>query len=157
VGRLDLSSAKKELKLADHMLYVTMPLIADERLFMSIIDHLFKSASGTIGKYLEREVSYKRIEVMPKDVKSQIELFKRRYVSKLGLNNKTVEMLDSLMSAKNARSNVQSNFARKDKFVMISRDYRVHTIDKDSIKRYISLQKELIRRIEAETHGGRGL
>ena len=154
---MDLSSAKKELKLADHMLYVTLPLIADERLFISIIDHLFKSAVGVIGKYLEREVSYKRLEVVPKDAKSQIELFKRMYLPKLGLDRKTGEMFDSLLSAKNARSNVQSNFARKDKFVIISRDYRIHTIDKDSIKKYISLQKKLISRIEVNAHGKRDL
>lgn len=153
MGGLDLDRAKKELKLADHMLYVTMSVVADERLFLSIVDHLFKSVVEVVGKYLEKEAMYKRIEMLPKDTKARLELFKRKYVSRLGLDKKTVEMLDHLLSANEARVNAHSKFAKKDKFVIISRDYRVHIIDKASIKRYISLQKELINRIGSDTVG----
>jgi hypothetical protein len=153
MGGLDLDRAKKELKLADHMLYVTMSVVADEKLFLSIVNHLVNSVVEVVSKYLEREAMYKRIEMLPKGTKARLELFKRRYVSKLGLNRKTVEMLDHLLSANEAKVNAHSKFAKKDKFVIISRNYQVHIIDKASIKRYISLQKELINRIEGDTVG----
>jgi len=153
VGGLNLERAKKELKLADHMVYVTMPLVGDGKLFISVIDHLFMSITESIGKFLEREKNYKRLELLPQDMKERVELFKRRYAAKLGLDGKTIEMLDHIVAASGARSNSQSQFVRNDKFVIISRDYRVHAIDKVAIKRYISLQKELIIRLEASKDG----
>ena len=58
-----LQDAIKSLKLADHMTYVTFPLINEYRLLLKIFDEIYKSVINNVNAVLCYEYLYKRIRL----------------------------------------------------------------------------------------------
>jgi hypothetical protein len=143
-----LADARRELSLADHMVYVTMPLITDRNLFMSAVGHIYNSVVGAIRAFLEYERTYNRIVTMPTNTKDQVDLFLVRYTHDVGIEPKVVEMIQKITSLGLASKTSYTQFKRSDKFVILSPNYKVLTIDQDSIKKYLSLHKVFISKIE---------
>jgi hypothetical protein len=142
-----LSKARRELGLADHMTYVTMPLITDRNLFMSVVGHLYNSVLNTIFAFLEHEKDYKRLVALPPSERDRVDLFLSRYTHNLEIESKTVDMIRKIVNLGLASKGSYTQFKRSDKFVILSPKYNVLTIDKDTVKKYLSLQKLFINKI----------
>ena len=61
----NLVQAIKNLQIADHMAYVTYPLINEKRLLLKIFDEIYKSIISCINAILNYEYLYKRIKLSP--------------------------------------------------------------------------------------------
>ena len=59
----NLKEAARHLQIADHMTYVTFPLINDYRLLLKIFDEIYGSIIGCVNAILNYEASYKRIRL----------------------------------------------------------------------------------------------
>jgi hypothetical protein len=142
-----LKDAQKELSIADHMVYVTMPLLTDKNLFISLVDHLYKSMFYSIMGFLKNEMYYKRLFAMPREDKNIVDFFLRKYAHNLEVNKDELEMIKRMTNIGIATSKSYTQFKRSDKFVVLSQNYRVLEIDQSIIKKYLSLQKKFIVKI----------
>ena len=59
----NLKEAARHLQIADHMTYVTFPLINDHRLLLKIFDEIYGSIIGCVNAILNYEAMYKRIKL----------------------------------------------------------------------------------------------
>ena len=69
--------ANKRLKLADHMLYVTYPLVKDHKLLIHILENIDKSLKCSIDAYLRYDRIYKRIKANPETFLEKINIFSK--------------------------------------------------------------------------------
>ena len=59
----DLMEASRHLRIADHMTYVTFPLVNEHRLLLKIFDEVYLSIINCVNCILNYESLYKRIRL----------------------------------------------------------------------------------------------
>jgi len=82
-------TAIKSLKIADHMTYVTYPLVTEQRLLLKIFDEIHKSVINCINTILNYEYLYKRIRIY-KDNRDNLETF-IKCAKRYDLNNEQIK------------------------------------------------------------------
>ncbi len=99
----NLEEAVKHLKIADHMTYVTLPLVNEKRLLIKIFDEIYKSVIGCINAILNYEFLYKRIRLY-KCTRDNLDVFSQKCAKGYDITNiqlkKIKEILDEKTSQK---------------------------------------------------------
>ncbi len=133
----NLKEAARHLQIADHMTYVTFPLINDHRLLLKIFDEIYGSIIGCVNAILNYEASYKRIRLY-NGFNNNLETF-----TKIGKNYNLSEFID--LNKKHKQSAME--FVRQNKVVIMSDNLGTQVLDLIIIKKYLLLAKELMVRV----------
>ena len=148
-----LENAKSELKIADHMLYITIPLLSEKMLINSVIDHLYKSMLNCMLARLEYEKYYKKIFSLPKEEESIIDLFFERnremFEKEMELSKNLKEFIQLHDLAKKSRIELKN----KNELLVISDTFEMIRVDEAKIKSYCESIKKLLMIIEGEIGG----
>ena len=128
--------ASKKLKLADHMIYVTYPLLKETKLLLSIVESINKSLKIALDAYLYYDYLYKRISYIPITLKEKLDIFERSSARRYNLENysKLILEIDEILR-KHKEAPVA--FAKKDKLVICSQNYKIRTLEVDDAKNYL--------------------
>ena len=130
-----LEDAIKSLQIADHMTYVTYPLIKDEKLLLKILKEINKCVVNCIKVIVFEEG------------KSWEEIF-RRFLEKNSLegflNNEEIKKLKEILDFSKGYDESAMEFVRRDKVVMMSDDLSVRVLDVVRIKEYLVVAKRLM-------------
>ena len=76
--------AEKTIQTADHMIYVTFPLINDKRLLFKILQEMKNAVALCINSILQYEYLYQRIKLY-KDSRLNFKIFTERCVPRYGI------------------------------------------------------------------------
>ena len=139
--------ANKHMKNADHMVYMTYPLVKDVRLLISITDNIDKAIKLSIMAFLRYEWIYKRIIKIPEDFDKRVELFKKIGINRYGFRINDLEFVNEIdeIMVKHRQSPIE--FIRNGKFMISYNNYKFKTIDYPVVKDYISKAKPFILRL----------
>ena len=140
--------AVSTIRRADHLTYMTLPLVKDTKLILAILDNLQLSLTKGMDTLLEYERLYKRIMPLPENFHSRLEIFRDKLINKYNITNEEVELIRTLREAIEAHKSSPIEFSRPDKFVICSENYRMKTISVQEIKQYISVTKGFLRKVE---------
>lgn len=141
---LSLEKAKKSLQMADHLTYMTFPLIRENRLLLKILDELSISIISTINAILQYEYTHKRIQLY-KDAKENFQTFKKltgKYKISQEQLNKIIELLT--IAEKHKKSPFE--FAKNNKIVIMSDNLRTDTLTLEKIKSFLLETKDLLKK-----------
>jgi len=141
---LSLEKASQALKMADHLTYITFPLVKENKLLLKILDELKESILNIINAILQYEYLHKRIQLY-KDAKENFRTFKElsgKYRISQEQLNKIIEILS--LSEKHKKSPFE--FSKKDKIVIMSDNLKTSTLDLDKIKSFLLETKDLLRK-----------
>jgi len=141
-------AAKKKLNVADHMLFVTFPLVKDTKLLLAIMENVFLSMSYAMSSVLHYERLFKRIPSFHDNFENKFNLFKENCVKKYGFNMEHINLIREIKDIIVEHRKSPIEFVRKDRFVICSNNYSVRTIDINQIKKYIAEAKSFIREID---------
>jgi len=139
----NLAQAIKNLQIADHMAYVTYPLINDRRLLLKIFDEIHKSIISCINAILNYEYLYKRIRLY-KENNYNMQTFMNKCAKNYELSNEQIKKIKEILELNNQHKQSAMEFVKKDKIVILSDDLGTQTIDIQKIKTYLLLAKELL-------------
>ena len=142
---LSLEKAKQQLQTADHLVYMTFPLIKENKLLLKVLEQIHESLINTINSILQYEYAYKRIQIYS-DAKENFRTFKslsEKYKITTEQLNKIVEILT--IAEKHKKSPFE--FVKKDKIVIMSDGMKTDTITLDKIKSYLIETKDIIRKV----------
>jgi hypothetical protein len=128
--------AIKKLKIADHILTVTFPLVKDTRLLLGVIENLFLSLTYSMSSILYYERLFKRIPPFHDNFESKFNMFKERCFKKYNLNPEFISLIKEIKELIILHKKSPVEFTRKDSFVICNGYYRIKTIKIDLIKRY---------------------
>jgi Iap family predicted aminopeptidase len=142
----NLKEAIKTLQIADHMTYVTLPLINEKRLLLKIFDEIYKSITNCIWAILNYEHLYKKIDLYSEESEN-IQIFINQCAKDYGITNEQIKKIRQIIELNREHKQSAMEFTRQNKIVILSDSLRTQTIDIQRIKEYLLLAKELVLKI----------
>jgi hypothetical protein len=145
---ISLESAKQNIKVADHMMNVTYPLVMDPKLFPTIIENIFLGYANALAAILHYERYYKRIPPFNDSFDSKLMFYDTYVKDQYKFNPHYAKTMNSIRELMIAHKKSPVEFSRKGKFVICNDEYSLKTLDIDVVKSYIRECKNFISEIE---------
>lgn len=137
-----LEKADSSLKTADHLVYITFPLIKESRLLKKILEGIGDTAYNIYRAILEYEFLYKRIRLHD-DERANMDNFKRcsqRFNLSLEEGNSVMKIIELVDKHKES----PFEFIRKNKLVMMSENLKTESINLEQLKKYLNELKPIL-------------
>ena len=145
-----LEEAKKALKTADHLAYITYPLVLDNKLMLLIIENIYTALKKTMDSFLNYDKYYKRIPVVPERTEEKISVFRSEICKRYNVNPDIVLMIKDLKAISETRKNSNMEFFRREEIVIVAEEFsRVKTLNLKKVKDYINYTKVLVNKAES--------
>lgn len=148
----NLDDAVRSLKIADHMTYVTFPLVGDRRLLLKIFDEIYKCIINCVNAVLNYEYLYKRISLYQEN-ESNFSTFTSKCAKWYGLSHEQVKKIRQIIELNRRHRQSAMEFVKKDKVVVMSDSLRTDVLDTRVIKEYLLLAKEFLMRVNKRFGG----
>jgi len=139
--------ALQKIKVADHMIFMTYPVLKDPKLLLAIVENVFASLDYGVGALLHHERLFKRIPPFNDTFSSRLEVFKNKMIPKYNFSRNYISLITDVKSILSEHKSSPVSFIRKDKFVICSPTYSMKTIDVNLVKKYIFESKILLNQI----------
>ena len=140
--------AKKNIKIADHMLTVTFPLVKDTKLLLSVIENIFLGYTNAIAALLYYERLFKKIPPFQETFESKFNMFRDRCVKKHNIDKSYIIEVQDIRDIILEHRKSPIEFKRGDKFVICSDDYNIKSVSAQDIKKYVDKAKVFIEQID---------
>ncbi len=144
--QVNLKEAIRALQIADHMTYVTFPLVKEQRLILKIFDEIYKSIIGCINAILNYEYLYKRIKLY-RDNNDNMQTFIDKCAKNYTLNNEQIKKIKEILELNKKHKQSAMEFVKKDKVVILSDSLKTQVLTIQIIKQYLLLAKELLMKV----------
>ena len=141
-----LNKANQLLKTADHLAYVTYPLLKDNKLIITITENLSEACIRLMDALLYYERNYKRIQHFPSDFRSKIEVFKLS-CSHYNIPRNYIVLVQDFHNIIERRKSSKMEFIRNDKYIICNNDYDMVTLDYLKIKEYLNTIKPFFNKV----------
>lgn len=141
-----LNSAEQRIRTADHIIYITYPLIKEKRLIKKIIEELYESANSIINTILSYEKFYKRIE----SNENPLTTFKEKCAPNFNISPSELQTIFELFSLMEKYKESSMEFIRKDRLVIMNNNLKTESISIDNLKRYLSVIKIILQKTKTK-------
>ena len=91
----NLNKAESMLKTADHLLYMTYPLVREKRILLKILNQTYLVILSIVNAILQYEYVYKRIKLY-KTSEENFSVFKDRCAERYGINLEQVQKIKEI-------------------------------------------------------------
>ncbi|MBU0929468.1 MAG: hypothetical protein KJ623_00145 [Nanoarchaeota archaeon] len=144
-----LNLAKKSLKTADHLTYMTYPLVKDIKIIVAITENIYSSVINAMESVLQYDRYYKRINPLAENFDSRFQVFKEKCAQRYNFDRDDLSLIDELRTIVAHRSNSTMEFIRNDKLIICSPNFKMKTFDINAIKQYLIKTKKFIAKVDA--------
>ena len=143
-----LNKANKLFEVADHLTFVTYPVVNEPKLIFTIMDHVLNSCVAAMDALLYYEYVYKRINSYNKDnFIEKINLFKQQVAPRYNIDRKQIFIMEDIKTILDHRKKSKMEFAKKNEMIMCSDTYDVKTVTVDKVKSYVYESKNFLNKI----------
>lgn len=142
-----IQEANNSYNTADHLAYVTYPLVNDINLIIKITENIYISLIALVEAILYYDREYKRIPPLPEDFSSRLEIFKTRCLERYSFDRDLILLIKDIKIILEHRKKSPIEFIRKDKLIICNSDYKIRTITIENIKSYLSRSKIFIEKL----------
>ena len=140
-------AANKKLKLADHILTMTYPMVNDPKVVLSAIENLFLAFTYAMSSLLYYERLFKRVPPFSDNFKNKFELFKDKCSKRYNIDDEIIRIMQDIKEIIVAHKKSPIEFQRKESLIICNGDYRIRTISANMIKVYVEKAKLFIKSI----------
>jgi len=148
-----LEKAQKEIELADHLLYITYPMVRETKFLLAILEHIINAARLALSSILEFEKYWKRLEPFPDNFKYQIFLFKERIIPRYNIDLKYFRLLNKLYEIDRFNKTSIVRFKKGEKYILTNHEYNTIVIDLENVKRLNNISKKFVNEIKQVVNG----
>ncbi len=143
--------AERSLSTAEYLLMQTYPGLKDNKLFLTVIEHLLMAADYGITSALEYERGQHTIPAFNKtNFTVKVETFRRHLAERYGVDRKEMSYLLDLQHIRELHKTAPVEFARKDRYVLANDDYRMEVLTEKKVRTYKGLVATLLGKIRAQ-------
>jgi len=146
--QLAIETAKKNIRIADHMLIMTFPLVRDPKLLLAVLENIFSALSNAVFSIVYYERLFKRIPLYQDNFESKFNIFRSKIVTKYQINIEYVNLVQEVKEILSEHKKSPVEFSKGDRFVICSESYHVKTIGVPELKKQIAKTKLFILDIE---------
>jgi len=141
------AKAYKNIKLADHMTYVTFKYLDDPKIMLAILENIFLGLTNAVGSLLYYERLFKRIPPFHNNFESKYNIFKEHCVEQHKIPKEYVQLLKEVKDIIIQHKKSPVEFIKNGKFVICSQEYECKTLDIEHIKDIMEKGKKFIELI----------
>ena len=141
------NEANKSFEVADHLAFVTYPLLNEVKLLIIIAENLFITLDKGMTALLYYDWLYKRIDNVPEGFQRKLDIFRTRTARRYNIPEEHISLIKDIYEIIQHRKKSPIEFAMKDKFVVASNNYKLRTVNLSSIKKQIALAKMFIDKV----------
>jgi hypothetical protein len=138
-------AAEKKIQTADHMIYVTFPLIKDKRLLLKILQEIKNAVTNCISSILQYEYLYKRITLY-KDPKSNFKTFVEKCAPQYKITKEEINSILELFDVMEKHRESPFEFIKDDKVVILSNGLKPKTLTVEKTKEFLIIVKNILRK-----------
>jgi len=138
-------AAEKKIQTADHMIYVTFPLIKDKRLLLKILQEIKNAVMDCISSILHYEYLYKRITLY-KNPKSNFKIFIEKCTPRYQITKEEINLILELFDFIEKHRESPFEFIKDDKVIILSNDLNPKTLTIEKTKEFLMLVKNILRK-----------
>lgn len=142
-----LQESNKAFNVADHLTYVTYPLIKDTKLLTTIAENLYVSLIKSMEAVLYYDRLYKRIPEYPPSFIEMFQIFKVKCVPRYHIPREGLVIIQDIHQFLENRKKSALEFSRKDKFIIATREYRLSALTLDKLKNYLYQSRTFLNQI----------
>jgi hypothetical protein len=142
-----ISEAIKKIKTADHILVMTYPLVKDPKLLLTVIEKTYLGMKDAVYSIIAYERLWKRIPYASDSFQDKLRVFQQRIIDNYNIEKKYINKIQELAETIKEHKESTIEFARKEKFVICSKNYKLNTITKESIKKDVEEGKRFVEKI----------
>ncbi len=143
-----LVAARKEMEVADHLLYVTYPMVKESKFLLSVASKVATSARIALQALLEYEKLGNNILDYPPSFVAQMSIYKRELERKHNLDPTFHRLFQRLFEIYQSNKNSLIKFKRGDSYVLATKDYTLSVLDYETIKKYANVTKKFINSVD---------
>jgi hypothetical protein len=140
--------AEKKLRIADHMLTITYPLVNDPKLLLAVVENINFMIDNTLSYLLYYERIMKRVPAFLDNFDSKFRIFVEKVAPMYEINKEYFPFLQKINHIVVSHYDSPMEFSRKDKFVICSADYELESFDDSDMKRYLQIGKSFFSDIK---------
>lgn len=141
---IHLKKAISCFKVADHLTYVTLPLVHDNKLIITILENINLALIHGMNAVLEYEKHYKRVLLLNDGFEFRYEVFTKKIIGRYGFIKEDALLIYELRNFVKERKEAPIEFTRVNKFVICSDNYRMKTVSIEDIKKYLLKTKTFL-------------
>ena len=139
--------AKSTLRIADHILYITYPVLKENRLLTKVLEEIYSAVKKTIDSIMEHEYKLKRIQLYS-DPKINMTIFEQRCAPRYGFTSQDLVEIKQIMALFHAHKSSPIDFARQNKLVIMSDNLQTESLTLIRLKNLLRAAKEIVRKAE---------
>ena len=138
-------AAEKTLQTADHLVYVTFPVVKDKRLLLKIMQETRNAITNCINSILQYEYLYKRITLY-KDSKSNLKIFVERCATRYKITKEEINLILELFDFIEKHRESPFEFVKDEKVVILSNNLKQKILTLEKTKEFLVLGKNILRK-----------
>ena len=141
----NLVEAEKILQTADHMVYVTFPLIKDKRLLLKILQEIKKSVAMCINSILQYEYLFKRINLY-KEPKINFKIFIEKCAPAYFITKEEINLILELFDFVERHKESPFEFIKDDRVVILSNGLKPRILTLEKTKEFLLAAKNILKK-----------
>ncbi|MBD3209463.1 hypothetical protein GF367_03515 [Candidatus Woesearchaeota archaeon] len=139
--------ARQNIRVADHMLTMTYPMVKDPKLLVAVLENLFMALTNAMAAVLHHERRGKRIGPFHDTFESKFSHFKAYIVPGYNIDRKWVRFIAEIKELVAEHKESPTEFPRKEKYVMADERYKIRVLDEEKLKAALRKTKELVHEL----------
>jgi hypothetical protein len=140
-----LSNAIKKLRIADHIVYTTYPLIKDKRLLLKALDSIYESIIYTINSILQYDYLNKKI-ILSTNPKENFDTFLNKSAKTYNISNQEIKELVEFIKIIESHKKSSMEFTRREKIIILSENLKTNQLDLEKMRKYLNLGKRMLEK-----------
>lgn len=137
-----LDKATNNLRIADHIIYITYPLIKDKKLLLKALDQIYEGLLSTINSILQYDYLWKRIRLY-QDPRENFETFINKCAKRYNISDQDVRELMAFLNLMESHRKSPMEFIRREKIVILSENLSTTQLDLERLKNDLNFAKRI--------------
>ncbi len=142
-----MAEADRYLLTADHLCYVTYPLMKDPKLMMIIAENIYLANFNVLNAIFQREKMYKQISIIPETFEVSYHTFKTKIASRYNILPNSLSFMQELKELVDEHKKRKMGFVKDERYVIWSSNNATKTIRLDLIKSYLSQTRDFLEKV----------
>lgn len=140
--------AVKNLKIANHLLTQSYPLLNEPKLLFAALQNIFLSLTYAITAILAHEFENKRIPAFPDNADAKFDIFKLKVAPRYKIPTEQLQTIVDVKAIITSHKESSVSFTRKDAFVICEEGYHLRTLTLRDMKVLLAKAKTFIQQMD---------
>lgn len=141
----NLLEADKAIQTANHLIYITFPIVKHKKLLLKIILETRNCIMRTITAILQYEYVQKRIQLY-QDPQINFQIFEEKCSQRYSISPKEVEQIKTIFEITKKHEDSAMEVMTKDKVVILSKDLDQEIVTPEEARSFVEMAKELFKK-----------